>query len=58
VKATISLLRRADMLSVPADFPIGAFRKHGQSSSGEFTFIKGENVQRVMQEACVWGHPN
>jgi hypothetical protein len=57
VKAAISLLRRADMLSVPADFPIGAFRKHGQSS-GEFTFIKGENVQRVMQEACVWGHPN
>jgi hypothetical protein len=47
------------MLGIPADFPIGAFRKLGQSS-GEFTFIKRENnvQQHVMQEGCILGHPD
>jgi hypothetical protein len=57
VKATISILRRADMLGIPGDFPIGAFRMPSQQP-GEFTFIKGDNVKRVMQEACVFGHPD
>jgi hypothetical protein len=57
VKAMISLLCRADMLGIPGDFPIGAFRMPSQQP-GEFTFIKGDNVKRVMQEACVLGHPD
>jgi hypothetical protein len=45
------------MLGIPGDFPIGAFCMPSQQS-GEFTFIKGgDNVKRVMQEACVLGHP-
>ncbi len=57
MKAAISLLRHANMLSIPNKFPIGAFRMPGQQP-GEFTFINGDNVMRVMQEACVLGHPD
>jgi hypothetical protein len=45
------------MLGIPGDFPIGAFRKPKQQP-GEFTFIKGDNVKKVMREACVLGHPD
>jgi hypothetical protein len=45
------------MLSIPGDFPIGAFCTPSHQP-GEFTFIKGNNIKRVMQEACVLGHPN
>lgn len=55
VKATISILWRADMHGIPTDFPIGAFRKPSQLS-GDFTFIKGKHVQHVMRDACVLGH--
>jgi hypothetical protein len=45
------------MLGIPEDFPIGTFSSPCQSS-GEYTFIKGIHVQRVMREACVLGDPN
>jgi hypothetical protein len=45
------------MLGIPGDFPIGTVRQSNQQP-GEFTFIKGENVKWVMQEACVLGHLN
>jgi hypothetical protein len=57
VAAALSILRRADMLGIPADFPIGAFRSIG-SSSDTFTFLTGDDVSRVMQKACVLAYPN
>jgi hypothetical protein len=43
------------MLGNPDDFPIGTFRTPSQQP-GKFTFIKGDNVKRVMQEECILGH--
>jgi hypothetical protein len=48
MKAAISLLRCANMLGIPDEFPIGTFCMPSQQP-GEFTFIKGDNVKHIMQ---------
>ena len=55
VKAIISILRRARMLRIPANEPLGAFRS---VEGAPITFIKGEHVSTVMQWACIEAYPN
>jgi len=51
VKAVLSILRRADLLGVPDEYPLGAFRPKS-SAPNHFAFLNGEHVQQTMQLAC------
>jgi hypothetical protein len=57
INAALSILRHADMLGIPNDYPIGTYRALG-SAPGSFAFITGDDVSRVMQTACVLAYPN
>jgi len=57
VDSSLSILKRADMLGIPADYPVGAYRPMG-ACPGSFAFLKGDDMQRVMQQACVLAYPN
>lgn len=57
VKAVLSILRRADMLGVPENFPIGVYRSVGAPAGG-FSFLNGTDVKNVMQKACVLAYPD
>ena len=57
VKSTLSILQRADMLGIPQDYPIGAYRPKS-TAPGQIAFLTRENVQEVMQFACRLAYPN
>ena len=57
VTAGLSILRRADVLGIPAAYPIGAFRSP-RAAPGEYTFITGDHVKKIMQEACILAYPD
>ena len=57
VKRSLSALRRADMLGIPQDYPIGAFRPP-DAAPHMYAFIKGEHVQDVMRRACRLAYPD
>ena len=57
VKRALSILRRADILGVPQDYPIGAYRPvRGKPNS--FAMLNGDDVKQVMQRACVLAYPD
>jgi hypothetical protein len=57
VKAALSILKRADRLGIPSDFPIGAFRPAG-AATGQYAFLQGDHVCSVMQKACRMAYPD
>lgn len=57
IKASLSILRRADLLGMPLNYPIGAYRLR-RGAPGDYTFISGADVQDVLQFACRLAYPN
>jgi hypothetical protein len=57
VKRALSILKRADLLGIPPNYPIGAFCPHG-GATGTFTMIKGDHIQSVMRHACRQAYPD
>lgn len=57
VKRSLSILRRADMLGIPSDYPVGAFRPPG-AGAGQFAFLMGCHIKSVMQDACRLAYPD
>jgi hypothetical protein len=55
VTRLLSILQRAHALGVPDGYPIGAFRS---DDSGAFQFLIGNDVQHVMQAACLGAYPD
>jgi hypothetical protein len=52
---SLSILRRAHALGVPSGYPIGVF---GSINPGAFCFLTGNNIQQVMQAACLGAYPD
>lgn len=57
LQSSISILKRATMLGISNDIPVGAYRRVGDTA-GQYTFINGTDVKRVMQLACVLAYPD
>ena len=57
VKHALAIIRRAAILSIPASFPIGAYRP-ADAPSGQYAFLDGSDVQNVMQAACRRAYPD
>jgi hypothetical protein len=55
LKRSLSILRRAHALGVPSGYPIGVFRS---DDSGAFRFLTGNDIQQVMQTACLGAYPD
>jgi hypothetical protein len=55
VKASISIFQRALRLQVPELYPIGVFRC---STAGDYKFIRGDDVSKVMRYACTIAYPD
>jgi hypothetical protein len=55
VSSCVSILERAAHLRIPDGFPIGAYRS---STAGDFKFIRGDDVCRVMRYACTIAYPD
>jgi hypothetical protein len=55
VDAGVSILRRAHLLGVPANEPLGVFQT---PSSSTFLFITAKTVTDVMHHACIVAYPN
>jgi hypothetical protein len=54
VAAAISILHRANLLSVPLWEPIGVF---GLTAS-KYSFLRDFHVSAVMKKACIWAYPD
>jgi len=57
VKQTLSIHKRAHLLSVPDDYPIGAYQPSGTSPK-QFALLTGHHMQQVMQFACRLAYPD
>lgn len=57
VKRSLSILKRADTLGVPAGYPIGVYRPNG-APANSFAFINKDDVKDVMQHACRLAYPD
>jgi hypothetical protein len=57
VDAALSILRCADLLGIPATYPVGAYRPRG-GSPGSFCFIRGDDMTQVMRKGCILAYPN
>jgi hypothetical protein len=55
VDASVSILRRAQLLKVPPEEPLGVFTS---SISIPFTFITATTVTQVMHHACIIAYPD
>jgi hypothetical protein len=55
VHSSISILKRADTLTIPAGFPIGAYHA---STAGDYKLIQGDDVCQVMRYACTIAYPD
>ena len=55
VDSSISILERANSLAIPASFPIGAYRS---KTSGDYKFIRGDDVSKVMRYTCTIAYPD
>ena len=55
VSSSIAILHRAHSLCIPERFPIGAYRS---STAGDFKFIRGDDVCRIMRYACIIAYPD
>jgi hypothetical protein len=53
VAAAVSCIHRADLLSIAAWEPIGAFGTLSCSS-----FLRDYHITRIMQKSCIWAFPN
>ena len=56
IDALVSILRRAHILQVPKLHPIGVFQ--APSSKSGYTFLKSDDVIKVMRKACVLAYPD
>jgi sialic acid synthase SpsE len=54
VKACISIIQRADLLQLPAHFPVGVYRC---STAGDYRFIRGVDMSTIMRYACCAAYP-
>ncbi len=54
VAAAISILHRADLLSVPLWEPIGVFG----TAPKKFSFLRDFHISSIMKKACVWAYPD
>jgi len=57
VKAVLSILERADLLGIPTNEPLGAFRPQ-DAAAREYSFLNGTHVKDVMQQAVRWAYPD
>lgn len=57
VKNSLAILQRADLLGIPENYPIGAFRPRG-AAPGAYAFLNGSDVSEVMQRACRLAYRN
>jgi hypothetical protein len=57
VKSVIMILLRAELLGIPPDFPIGAFRGP-KDGIGEYSFLQAKHVTEVMRAACIEAYPD
>ena len=55
VAAAVSLIRRAQMLGVPASEPIGVYRKDATSA---YTFIRDYHITPVIRQMCIRAYPS
>jgi hypothetical protein len=55
VKASISIIQRADLLQIPSQFPIGVYRC---SAAGDYRFIRGADLSDIMRYACRAAYPD
>jgi hypothetical protein len=55
IARSLSILRRAQALGVPADYPLGVFRC---DDSANYVFLDGNDVQYVMRTACIAAYPD
>jgi hypothetical protein len=55
VDASVSILRRAQLLCVPSDEPIGVF---SSNISVPFSFVTAATVTKVMHHACIQTYPD
>jgi hypothetical protein len=55
IARSLSILRRADALGVPLDYPLGVFRR---DDSGAFAFLHSKDIQQVMRAACKAAYPD
>ena len=56
VKAALSIVDRARRLRVPASEPLGVYRSGAKK--GSYRFLKGEQIVRVLRQACRAAPPN
>jgi hypothetical protein len=55
VDAAVSILRRAEILGVPCQDPVGVYSKKGDT---EFSFIRDYNITPIMRQMCVRAYPD
>jgi hypothetical protein len=54
VAAAVSIVHRADLLSVPLWEPVGVFGV----TSRKFFFLRDYHISAIMKQACVWAYPD
>jgi hypothetical protein len=57
VDAGVSIIHRANLLGVPLDEPIGAWRPSVRATL-PYRFVRDSDVSRIMREACMHAYPD